>query len=158
MLVGRQGYDYPDDPFILRGSCGVEYELLLTESGRRNQQQRQYGSHRQAYADPYASGSAYGGGYAYGGGGSGWGFTGLLSTLFSLFVVGFICYVIAVTCFRMFFADPIPFPTGPGGADGHMPPPPPYPGTGGGWGGGWGGGAAGRARRHAGRRPAAGRQ
>jgi hypothetical protein len=21
------GYDYPDDPYILRGSCGLEYEL-----------------------------------------------------------------------------------------------------------------------------------
>jgi hypothetical protein len=26
--VNCEGYNYPDDPFILAGSCGVEYELL----------------------------------------------------------------------------------------------------------------------------------
>lgn len=28
-----EGYDYPEDPFILKGSCGVEYRLVLTEKG-----------------------------------------------------------------------------------------------------------------------------
>ncbi|KAF2446117.1 DUF1183-domain-containing protein [Karstenula rhodostoma CBS 690.94] len=28
-----EGYDSPDDPYILKGSCGVEYRLALTEKG-----------------------------------------------------------------------------------------------------------------------------
>ncbi|KAF2639049.1 DUF1183-domain-containing protein [Massarina eburnea CBS 473.64] len=28
-----EGYDYPDDPYILKGSCGVEYRLVLTDRG-----------------------------------------------------------------------------------------------------------------------------
>lgn len=29
-----EGYDYPDDPYILKGSCGVEYRLVLTDKGK----------------------------------------------------------------------------------------------------------------------------
>ncbi|WPH00811.1 store-operated calcium entry-associated regulatory factor [Acrodontium crateriforme] len=28
-----EGYDSPDDPYVLKGSCGVEYRLLLTDLG-----------------------------------------------------------------------------------------------------------------------------
>jgi hypothetical protein len=28
-----EGYDSPQDPYILKGSCGVEYRLMLTERG-----------------------------------------------------------------------------------------------------------------------------
>ena len=28
-----EGYDSPDDPYVLKGSCGVEYRLVLTEQG-----------------------------------------------------------------------------------------------------------------------------
>ncbi|KAI0115348.1 DUF1183-domain-containing protein [Daldinia grandis] len=28
-----EGYSSPNDPYVLKGSCGVEYRLLLTESG-----------------------------------------------------------------------------------------------------------------------------
>lgn len=28
-----EGYDNPDDPYILKGSCGVEYRLVLTDLG-----------------------------------------------------------------------------------------------------------------------------
>jgi len=28
-----EGYDSPDDPYILKGSCGVEYRLILTDKG-----------------------------------------------------------------------------------------------------------------------------
>ncbi|KAL5121697.1 hypothetical protein ACEQ8H_000384 [Pleosporales sp. CAS-2024a] len=28
-----EGYDYPEDPYILKGSCGVEYRLILTDKG-----------------------------------------------------------------------------------------------------------------------------
>ncbi|KAI1117070.1 hypothetical protein F5Y14DRAFT_16449 [Nemania sp. NC0429] len=30
-----EGYAGPDDPYVLRGSCGVEYRLVLTELGER---------------------------------------------------------------------------------------------------------------------------
>ncbi|KAH7122416.1 transmembrane protein 66 precursor [Dendryphion nanum] len=30
-----EGYDSPDDPYILKGSCGVEYRLMLTEKGEK---------------------------------------------------------------------------------------------------------------------------
>ncbi|KAL0472967.1 hypothetical protein QR685DRAFT_490964 [Neurospora intermedia] len=30
-----EGYDSPDDDYVLKGSCGVEYTLALTEEGRR---------------------------------------------------------------------------------------------------------------------------
>lgn len=29
-----EGYDYPEDPYILKGSCGVEYRLVLTDKGQ----------------------------------------------------------------------------------------------------------------------------
>jgi hypothetical protein len=28
-----EGYDYPEDPYILKGSCAVEYRLVLTDKG-----------------------------------------------------------------------------------------------------------------------------
>ncbi|XXH04848.1 E3 ubiquitin-protein ligase bre1 [Hypoxylon texense] len=33
--VACEGYSSPDDPYVLRGSCGVEYRLVLTEAGER---------------------------------------------------------------------------------------------------------------------------
>lgn len=35
--VSCEGYNNPDDPYILRGSCGLEYTLELTAEGRQNQ-------------------------------------------------------------------------------------------------------------------------
>ena len=28
-----EGFDYPDDPYILKGSCGLEYTLDYTREG-----------------------------------------------------------------------------------------------------------------------------
>ncbi|KAG7461999.1 hypothetical protein MATL_G00197160 [Megalops atlanticus] len=39
--VSCEGFNHPDDPYILKGSCGLEYTLELTEQGR----QRGGGSH-----------------------------------------------------------------------------------------------------------------
>lgn len=36
--VSCEGYSHPSDPYILKGSCGLEYTLELTEEGRRNKQ------------------------------------------------------------------------------------------------------------------------
>lgn len=35
MEVSCEGYDYPDDPYILRGSCSLLFSLELTEEGER---------------------------------------------------------------------------------------------------------------------------
>ncbi|XP_053475454.1 store-operated calcium entry-associated regulatory factor isoform X2 [Ictalurus furcatus] len=35
--VSCEGYNNPDDPYVLRGSCGLEYTLELTAEGRQNQ-------------------------------------------------------------------------------------------------------------------------
>lgn len=32
--VSCEGYDSPQDPYVLRGSCGLEYEIDLTDAGR----------------------------------------------------------------------------------------------------------------------------
>lgn len=39
--VSCEGYNHPSDAYILKGSCGLEYNLELTEEGRR----RHAGSH-----------------------------------------------------------------------------------------------------------------
>jgi hypothetical protein len=31
--VSCEGYDSPEDPYVLKGSCGVSYRLVLTEEG-----------------------------------------------------------------------------------------------------------------------------
>nr|XP_039250148.1 store-operated calcium entry-associated regulatory factor-like [Styela clava] len=36
--VTCEGYDYPDDPYVLKGSCGLEYTIDVTDAGKsRNQ-------------------------------------------------------------------------------------------------------------------------
>ena len=35
-----EGYDNPDDPYILKGSCGVEYRLILTPQGEQKYHDR----------------------------------------------------------------------------------------------------------------------
>lgn len=32
IAVNCEGYDYPDDPYVLKGSCGVRTEIKLTTS------------------------------------------------------------------------------------------------------------------------------
>ncbi|KAJ0051058.1 hypothetical protein NL108_012262, partial [Boleophthalmus pectinirostris] len=36
--VSCEGYNHPSDPYVLVGSCGLEYTLELTEEGRRRSQ------------------------------------------------------------------------------------------------------------------------
>uniref|UniRef100_UPI00398F00FE store-operated calcium entry-associated regulatory factor isoform X2 n=1 Tax=Pristiophorus japonicus TaxID=55135 RepID=UPI00398F00FE len=35
ITVSCEGYNYPEDPYILRGSCGLEYVIELTKEGLR---------------------------------------------------------------------------------------------------------------------------
>lgn len=38
--VNCEGYDYADDPYVLNGSCALEYELDLTDEGRKAKHQQ----------------------------------------------------------------------------------------------------------------------
>ncbi|EFX70643.1 hypothetical protein DAPPUDRAFT_309378 [Daphnia pulex] len=40
--VSCEGYSYPDDPYVLKGSCGLEYSIDLTKEGYGNQQGHNY--------------------------------------------------------------------------------------------------------------------
>ncbi|CAF1209062.1 unnamed protein product [Rotaria sordida] len=39
LSVSCEGYNYPDDPYILAGSCGLEYNLELTDKNFRDSKQ-----------------------------------------------------------------------------------------------------------------------
>ncbi|XP_023234244.1 store-operated calcium entry-associated regulatory factor-like [Centruroides sculpturatus] len=39
-----EGYDYPNDPYILRGSCGLEYTIDFTKGGSQQKYSHNYGS------------------------------------------------------------------------------------------------------------------
>lgn len=41
--VSCEGYDSPEDPYVLKGSCGVSYRLVLTEEGERKYGHRKDG-------------------------------------------------------------------------------------------------------------------
>ncbi|KAI1398446.1 hypothetical protein F4819DRAFT_33225 [Hypoxylon fuscum] len=62
-----EGYAGPDDPYVLRGSCGVEYRLLLTEAGERRYPEVANGG------GGSSSGWGWGSGGGSGSGGWGWG-------------------------------------------------------------------------------------
>lgn len=55
--VTCEGYDYPDDPYILKGSCGLEFTLDLTEEGyQRYKQQKSHSYSDQHYGANYDHG------------------------------------------------------------------------------------------------------
>ncbi|KAE9968359.1 hypothetical protein EG328_007631 [Venturia inaequalis] len=55
-----EGYSDSDDPYILKGSCGVEYRLLLTELG-----QQKYGSKKPAWRSTSPKSESSSGDYDY---------------------------------------------------------------------------------------------
>ncbi|KAM6071839.1 store-operated calcium entry-associated regulatory factor isoform 3-T3 [Theristicus caerulescens] len=57
--VSCEGYDYPDDPYILRGSCSLLFRLELTEEGERKvKNSGSFGSgYYQSRKDPSDSGA-----------------------------------------------------------------------------------------------------
>ncbi|NWU97964.1 SARAF factor, partial [Upupa epops] len=57
--VSCEGYDYPDDPYILRGSCSLLFRLELTEEGERKvKDSGSFGSsYYQPRKDSYDSGA-----------------------------------------------------------------------------------------------------
>ncbi|XP_072320011.1 store-operated calcium entry-associated regulatory factor isoform X2 [Eucyclogobius newberryi] len=57
--VSCEGYNHPSDPYVLTGSCGLEYTLELTEEGRRkNQGQNQGSGGFGGFASSFFSGSS----------------------------------------------------------------------------------------------------
>ncbi|XP_029910045.1 store-operated calcium entry-associated regulatory factor isoform X2 [Myripristis murdjan] len=42
--VSCEGFSHPDDPYVLKGSCGLEYTLELTEEGRSRTWSSHFGS------------------------------------------------------------------------------------------------------------------
>jgi hypothetical protein len=112
-----EGYANRDDPYVLKGSCGVEYRLLLTDAG-----EEKYGN------------SYWGGGKSDG---EGWTWSSVLFVFIFLGVLFWIIYAAyqAVPAARRIPRRPGGFwgggwgpgGGGPGGGD-PWDPPPPYPG------------------------------
>ncbi|KAM3939064.1 store-operated calcium entry-associated regulatory factor isoform 2-T2 [Leptodactylus fuscus] len=53
--VSCEGFEYPEDPYILRGSCGLEYTLELTEEGWKRSQS---GHHSAGYDSGFFHGKS----------------------------------------------------------------------------------------------------
>lgn len=120
-----EGYTGPDDPYVLRGSCAVEYRLALTREGEEK------------WPDLATGG---GGGRDRGRGGSvagGW--FGYLFWAIFIAVVGWIAYSAWNEAQQNRGGGGnrrAPRRNNGGGGGGWDDPPPPYPGTGGGGGSG----------------------
>lgn len=90
--VTCEGFDHPDDPYILRGSCGLEYTIDLTMEGHsHNKQKHDY--YGKQYDDNYHHRSSQ----------QSWGHhsskvSSILGDLVILGIVGIIIYAIYKTC------------------------------------------------------------
>ncbi|CBY00974.1 similar to transmembrane protein 66 precursor [Plenodomus lingam JN3] len=116
-----EGYDYPEDPYILKGSCGVEYRLILTDKGRER-----YGKGRDGW---FGDGDGDDGGY------------GGPKTMGERIAGGlFWCLFIGVVAWMIYSAYTSRAQGGARGVGGGRPGWGGGGGGGGGWGGGWGGG------------------
>ena len=108
--VSCEGYASPDDPYVLKGSCGVEYRLLLTEKG-----EEKYGKYVGNNGKTSENGETA---------------SDLVKALFLIiFVV--VLFIIVSTCWNAFRNSPSGGgrPTtfgGGGGGGGNDDPPPPY--------------------------------
>ncbi|XP_005099277.1 store-operated calcium entry-associated regulatory factor [Aplysia californica] len=58
--VSCEGYDYPNDPYVLKGSCGLEYTIEFTEEGLAKEKQRG-GSSYSSYPTSHKSEGGVGG-------------------------------------------------------------------------------------------------
>ncbi|KAI4894069.1 hypothetical protein NFI96_022943 [Prochilodus magdalenae] len=124
--VSCEGFNSPDDPYVLQGSCGLEYTLELTAEGRQNQGSRgSSGSSGFAgfassfFQDKSGGGGGGAGGYHQHGGSSGEGAGGLI--VIALFLL------LAYGVYKLFLCNPTHGHQGfPGGGS---------QGTGGAWNG-----------------------
>ncbi|XP_002125157.2 store-operated calcium entry-associated regulatory factor-like [Ciona intestinalis] len=55
LQVTCEGYDHPNDVYVLKGSCGLEYTLEYTESGKSRQNQGGYNGYNQQHNNNYPS-------------------------------------------------------------------------------------------------------
>ncbi|KAM0279900.1 hypothetical protein ACHAQH_004341 [Verticillium albo-atrum] len=108
-----EGYSSADDPYVLKGSCGVEYRVILTDEGERRH--------------PDLAGDG-----GWGVGREGGGLPGVLFMVLFVAVFGWIVYSACVAQDRNRRLGVNGQRRGWGGG-----------GPGGGWGGGWGGGGGG---------------
>lgn len=98
--VTCEGYDYPDDPNILKGSCGLEYTIDLTEEGLHRKQHNQHdyyanqhGGHQNAYDHDYHDRSGYQNSYNMKTKAS-----SVIGDLILLCIIGGIIYALYKTC------------------------------------------------------------
>ncbi|KAH9827316.1 store-operated calcium entry-associated regulatory factor-like [Teratosphaeria destructans] len=110
-----EGYDSPDDPYVLKGSCGVEYRLMLTREGEEKYGRNVY---ERLYKHPTTENI----------------FSSLATTLFWLTFIG----IVGIFLYRIFVTPRGGnggvrnrggwnwWGGGGGGHDGHDDPPPPY--------------------------------
>ncbi|XP_006813921.1 store-operated calcium entry-associated regulatory factor-like [Saccoglossus kowalevskii] len=117
--VSCEGYEYPDDPYILKGSCGLEYTLDLTKEGNQQQHKHNY------YGDDNSNHHSY-----YEGKHHKWKKESWLGYIVMWVIIGVIVYAIYQTCVASNTRGS-PYPD-----DGH----PPGQGSGSRWGGGGSGG------------------
>ena len=119
-----EGYDYPDDPYVTEGSCGLEYSLL----GTPHSNDFHGGSHDPRLGPRYARESRVGGG------------VGLLTVFFVLVFI----WIVYKSCGQQIMAPPANYGGGGPAGGGGGPGPGCGPGMGMGMGGqGMGGGGAG---------------
>eukprot|EP00007_Cunea_sp_BSH-02190019_P008541 CAMPEP_0174245482 /NCGR_PEP_ID=MMETSP0417-20130205/39216_1 /TAXON_ID=242541 /ORGANISM="Mayorella sp, Strain BSH-02190019" /LENGTH=329 /DNA_ID=CAMNT_0015325273 /DNA_START=57 /DNA_END=1042 /DNA_ORIENTATION=- len=92
VTVVCEGFDSPDDPYILRGSCGLEYTLDLTDEGRARQQQKyNSGGYNQGY-------SGYSTGYNSYYGNNGYSWSSRFGNLFTLMIIAAVVYGVWRSC------------------------------------------------------------
>ncbi|CAL4157637.1 unnamed protein product, partial [Meganyctiphanes norvegica] len=135
--VSCEGYHYPDDPYILKGSCGLRYNIDYTKEGHQqkhdyygdSQSENYYGSNGHNYYNKISSKS--------------WNFADIIV----LGAVGLMIYAFYITCIRPSHniddnansTTNEDYPSGGGNGGGygwHNPSAPPPPGSDGGAGGG----------------------
>jgi len=125
--VNCEGYAYPDDPYVLQGSCGLEYSLDYTRQGEAQRYGDSYGhAAGHVYSSHYGSTT-----YAHDTEGSGWG-----TLIAFLILVGVIYLTLRLLCSPSEgFVAPAPSAApgfGPGGygSASAFPSAPPYVSTG----------------------------
>ena len=52
--VSCEGYDHPNDDYVLAGSCGLNYNLEFTEAGKKRQHQQRSFYHGNSYHSDYS--------------------------------------------------------------------------------------------------------